>query len=274
MVVAVVATAMKPAPARCVKTQAPLARSVLATLHIRAGTLWESGRASGYTVLPWALWSRAGRFRAQGSHRRDNVGREGRVSVEDEVSGGGVERERLAELLNDPHRVGMVGHVEVNDPSTAMFNHEPDVEEPERDRWDDEEVHGGDGVAVVAKEGHPALDGLGLGRAQWHEARHRALGELEAKHPQFTMDARGTPGRVLGRQSPDQCANLGGHAGTAAAAARGPVPVQAEAGPVPADHSVRLHEHEDLGPPSPEATQDDPETSDLLLSRGVGAGSA
>jgi hypothetical protein len=31
----------------------------------------------------------------------------------------------LAQLLYDPRRVGLVGHVEVNDPSSAMFDHEP-----------------------------------------------------------------------------------------------------------------------------------------------------
>jgi hypothetical protein len=38
-----------------------------------------------------------------------------------------------------------------------MFDHEPDVEDSERHRRNNEEVHGGDGVAVVAQEGHPAL---------------------------------------------------------------------------------------------------------------------
>jgi hypothetical protein len=116
------------------------------------------------------------------------------------------------------------------------------------------------GVAVVAQEGHPALGSFVVRRASWHEPRHRALGDLEAEHPQLAVDAWGTPGRVLGRQSPDQRANLGSGAGPAPAAAAGtPVPVEPEAGAVPADDRLGLHEHEDLGPPWPEAMQDDPE---------------
>jgi hypothetical protein len=172
------------------------------------------------------------------------------VAVEDEVARGGVERERLAELLHDPRRVGLVGYVEVTDPSSAMFDHEPDIEEPEGHRRDNEEVHGGDGVAVIAQEGHPALDSVVLRRASWHERRHRALGDVKAKHPQLAVDAWGTPGRVLGRQSPDQRANLGsGARPTLAASAGVPVPVEAEAGAVPADDRLRLDEHQDLGPP-------------------------
>ena len=34
--------------------------------------------------------------------------------------------DRLAQLLRDARRVGMVGHVEVNDPSSVVFDHEPD----------------------------------------------------------------------------------------------------------------------------------------------------
>jgi hypothetical protein len=47
--------------------------------------------------------------------------------------------------------------MEVKDPASAVLDREPDVEHPERQRGDDEEVHGGDGVAVVAQGGHPTL---------------------------------------------------------------------------------------------------------------------
>lgn len=101
---------------------------------------------------------------------------------------------------------------------------------------------------------------LRLTRASRHEARHRPLGDVEAKHPPFPVDAWGTPGRVLGRQSPDQRAKLGSDARPASATAAGePVPVEAEAGAVPADACLGLPDHENLGPASPEAMLDDPE---------------
>src|SRR4051812_1294834 len=86
----------------------------------------------GDAVLPRAPWGGAGRLRTKGLHHRDDLRGERAVAVEDEVARGGVERERLAELLHDPRRVGLVGYVEVTDPSSAMFDHEPDIEEPER----------------------------------------------------------------------------------------------------------------------------------------------
>src|SRR5258705_6278289 len=57
---------------------------------------------------------------------------------------------------------------------------------------------------------------------------------------------------------PDQRAKLGSGAGPTLATAAGvPVQVEAEAGAVPTDDRLGLDEHEDLGPPSPEAAQDD-----------------
>src|SRR5258705_7745183 len=119
--------------------------------------------AFGDAVLPWAPGSRTGRLRAEGLHGRDDVGGERAVAVEDEVTRGGVERERLAQLLHDPRRVALVGHLEVTDPSSAVFDHEPDVEDPEGHRGDNEEVHGGDGVAVVRRKAIQRWTASGLG---------------------------------------------------------------------------------------------------------------
>jgi hypothetical protein len=46
------------------------------------------------------------------------------------VTRSGVERERLAQLLRNPRRVGVIGHMEVNDPSSAVLDREPDIEDP------------------------------------------------------------------------------------------------------------------------------------------------
>jgi len=96
------------------------------------------------------------------------VGREDRIPIEDQVPRRRVERERLAELLDDPRRRGVLGRLEPNDASSAMRDHEPDAEDAERHRRNDEEVHGGDSVAVVVEEHQPALQRVGLRSAPRH----------------------------------------------------------------------------------------------------------
>ncbi len=110
------------------------------------------------------LLGAVGGLRAERLHGRHDLGGEHRVAVEDEVPRSVVERERLAELLHDPRRRGVLGHVEPKDASSAMRDHEPDVQDPERHHRDGEEVHGCDHVAVVAQERQPARHGVGTGR--------------------------------------------------------------------------------------------------------------
>ena len=63
----------------------------------------------GDTVLPRAPWRGAGRLRAERSHHRNDLVGERAVAVEHEVTRSGVERERLAQLLCNPRRLGVIG---------------------------------------------------------------------------------------------------------------------------------------------------------------------
>jgi len=64
--------------------------------------------ALGDGVLPRAAVGGPRRLDGEGPHRGDDLGGERRVAVEDEVTRSGVEWERLAELLDDPRRCGML----------------------------------------------------------------------------------------------------------------------------------------------------------------------
>ena len=147
-------------------------------------------------VLPGTAVGGPRRLDAEGLHRRDDGRREGRVPIEDQVARGGVERERLAELLDHPRRRGVVGDGEPKEASSTMLDREPDVEDMERHRRNDEEVHRGDRIAVVAEKDEPALDRFGTERTPRHVARDGALRDVEAKHDELTMNARRAPGRV------------------------------------------------------------------------------
>ena len=88
-----------------------------------------------------------------------------------------------------------------------------------------------------------------------------AFGDFEAKHLEFAMNARRTPGGVLRNHAEDEfphsrCGRLPAHAG---AAARDPSPIHLETGAVPTHHSVGLHEDKRMAPSRPESSQDDPE---------------
>ena len=74
----------------------------------------------GDAVLPRAPWGGAGRLRAERSHHRNDLRGEDAVAVEHEVTRSSVEWERLAQLLRNPRRLGVIGHLEVNDPSSAV----------------------------------------------------------------------------------------------------------------------------------------------------------
>lgn len=114
-----------------------------------------------------------------------------------------VTRECSAQLLD--HRVGrrVAGHVEVEDPPSAVVEGEPDLEELDADRRHDEEVHACDQLAVITKEGGPALllarIWLGLGQV----ARERGETHPDTELRELGLDLPGTP-TVLGRHPDDQ----------------------------------------------------------------------
>ena len=67
----------------------------------------------------------------------------------------GLERERLAQLLDHPRRRRMGGDVHVEHLAPIVLDDEQDVQEPKGHRRDDEEVHRCEDLAVVLEERLP-----------------------------------------------------------------------------------------------------------------------
>src|SRR5271168_2499986 len=77
------------------------------------------------------------------------------------------------------------------------------------------------------------------------------------------MNARRTPGRVLGDHAEDELAECNADALPARAnpVPREPGPIQLEAGAVPSHNCIRLNENQCMPPPGPEPSQYHPEKS-------------
>src|SRR5208337_5237499 len=88
-----------------------------------------------------------------------------------------------------------------------------------------------------------------------------SFGNLKAEHAEFAVNARSTPGGVLGNHLENQSAELFGNSFSATHplsrfAEDGPI--QPESRAVPAGHSVRNDQIEALFPAGPESTSNDP----------------
>src|SRR5215510_12035927 len=112
------------------------------------------------------------------------------------------------------------------------------IEQSERDRRHDEEVHCDNAIRMVAKERLPSLRGRAppprdiLGDA--------GLADLDAELEKLTMDSRRSPQRIGDAHLADQPANFQRHRWSTAVASRFPAPIQSEAVAVPADHGIGL----------------------------------
>ena len=98
----------------------------------------------------------------------------------------------------------MTRDIAVQNASSIMPNQKEDIQHVERECRHREEVHGGDGFAMIPQKGEPALPWFVGSRSPAHPAGDAALGNLEAEHDEFAMDARSSPGGILGHHSEDQ----------------------------------------------------------------------
>jgi hypothetical protein len=92
----------------------------------------------------------------------------------------------------------MLCHVELQDAPTIVRDDEEAVEHAEGDRPDCEEIHRGDSFVVASKKGELLFGWLGISRRLAHPAADRLLGDIKTEHEKLAMDARRSPGRILG----------------------------------------------------------------------------
>jgi len=131
------------------------------------------------------------------------------VTIENRLAVGTRLRECLSQLLHYPGAGRMVRDIQMEDPSTTMLDHEEAVQHAKSQSGHCEEIHGHDGVAVIAKEGNPALGGAVGTREAAEVAGDRALGDVEAELEELAVDSGGAPGGILADHLPDESPDLG-----------------------------------------------------------------
>ena len=213
----------------------------------------------GDPVLPRRLDARPFGFQTRRLQKRRHVSIEFRVVVEDYVSVRGSFGKRFAQLLDDPIRRRVLGHVAVQDPSSPMLDDEEAVQQLERQSGHGEEVEGRDHLAVVLQKGQPALARIALAANPAQIPSHGSFRDLETELLQFAVDLRCAPADILLCHPVDEIANLPGDPRPAASRSGSPAPVEMEAGAVPTDDGLGLDDEQDVGPPGPKAVEGCPD---------------
>jgi hypothetical protein len=98
--------------------------------------------------------------------------------------------------------------MEVQDLTPVVADDEEAVENTQRERWDSEEVHRGDGLAMVSEEGQPSLHRIWISRGSPDPSRNAPFRDIETQLEQFAVNAWRSPDWILVNHTRDQGANL------------------------------------------------------------------
>jgi hypothetical protein len=212
-------------------------------------------------ILPGTLEGGPHRTYLQGSNRYGNIESILPVPVEDQKPGSQPKGKRFPQLLDRPQARWMFRDVEVQNPSSVVGNDEEAMEHAEGDRRNREEVHCGDRFPMITQKGEPTLRWLRISRRSFHPAGDRSLRDIKTQHEQLAMDARRSPGRILGHDSEDQLANFlrSLPSSNLPPDLRDQPPIRLKTVPVPTDHCFRRDHNERLLPLGPKPTDRDPE---------------
>ena len=169
--------------------------------------------------------------------------------------------ERFPQLLDDPTACRMLRDVEVQDTPALVADDKEAVEDTEGDRGHGEEVHGRNRFPVIRQKRAPALGWPGLSRNPLHPAGDASLADIEAQHEQFAVNARHAPSWVLRHHTENQLPNFRRQffPTDLFSRLRNPTPVQSKTSAMPANHRLRIDEHESLLPSTPETAGEYPE---------------
>jgi hypothetical protein len=89
-----------------------------------------------------------------------------------------------------------------------VADNEKAVQNTERERWDGEEVHCSNCLAMVSEERQPSFHGIWISGSSPDPSRDTPCRNLETQLQKFALNARRSPGRILGNDPKDQGANL------------------------------------------------------------------
>ena len=167
----------------------------------------------------------------------------------------------FSQLLHNPKSIGISRHPEVQDLTSVVADDEKAVENAKRERRDGEEVHRRNGLAMVPEKRQPSLHRMWIFPSSTDPSRDTPFRDIETQLAQFTMNARCSPGRILGNHTEDQGAKL--FADTLPSAhlseSRDPGPIQTKPRPMPVHDRSRSDQDERLAPPGPASSQRNPE---------------
>ncbi len=115
---------------------------------------------------------------------------------------------RFSQLLCNPESIGILCHIEVQDLTAVVADDEEAIQNTERERWDGKEVHRGNGFPMIPEECQPSLRRKWIFRGSPDPSRDTPFREIETQLEQFAVNARRSPGWILGNHTEDQGANL------------------------------------------------------------------
>src|ERR1700746_966472 len=157
--------------------------------------------------------------------------------------------------------MGIARHIEVQDLTPVVADDEKTIQKTERERWDGEEVHCRNGLTMVSEEGQPLLHRIWISRCLPDPSRDTPFRDVETQLEQFAVNARRSPGRILGDHAEDQGANLFADAlpPSCMSDSGDPSPIQTKPRPMPVHDGSRSDQDERLPPPGPDRSQRNPE---------------
>src|SRR5262245_17662359 len=102
----------------------------------------------------------------------------------------------LGELMGNPFGARMRGDTQPQKLTAAMLQYQESIQQPKRDRRDNEQIHRRNAVGMIANKGVPAL-------RRWppsphHVLCHRSLSDIDAELKQLAMYPRCSPKQVRG----------------------------------------------------------------------------
>ena len=154
------------------------------------------------------------------------------ITIANEVARRSLPPVCLGQLAGNPFRCRMRRDAHPQKLATTMLQDQQSVQQPKRDRRDQEQIHRCNAVGVIAQERLPAL--RRRSPSPCHVLCDRGLAHIDAELEQFPVYSGRAPKRVCNAHLADQTANVGRGRRPTTERAGLPAPVGSEAGTVPA----------------------------------------
>src|SRR5450432_4296023 len=204
----------------------------------------RSDQPFGKAVLPGRGWCNRLVPDAHGAQSARDDAAIDPVAIADEVVRSLIPGKRLRYLTCNPFGRRIFCDVDPDEVSKVESENDEGIEQVEADRWNSEQVHGGNVRRVVTQEGPPSLAGR---RPSFdHVLGDAGLRDFKPELEQFAVDAWRAPKRIFDAHPPDQCAQLRFDLRPPSPWPRLPTPVAAKAGPVPTHECLRPDDCENL----------------------------